>query len=193
LKGWKSPNIWEKLNKSKFPSWRNKSRLKWENACYHSVQDLLFSSPSFFLIKIYRTIILPVVLYRCEPWSFTLGEERSLRVIEDRVLRRTLGPKRDEVTGEWRKLHNYLYYWSNIFWEIKSRGIKWAMQVVLRGIEEVYTGFLAEKLEGKWPLGRPSLRWCIILIKIFWNWDVGLWNGSSCLRIRTGCGHLSVL
>ena len=57
-------------------------------------------------IKIYRTIILPVVLYGCETWSLTLREEHRLRVFENRVLRRILGPKRDRVTGEWRKLHN---------------------------------------------------------------------------------------
>jgi hypothetical protein len=57
-------------------------------------------------IKIYRTIILPVVLYGCETWSRTLREEHRLRVFENRVLRRVFGPKRDEVTGEWRKLLN---------------------------------------------------------------------------------------
>jgi hypothetical protein len=57
-------------------------------------------------IKIYRTIILSVVLYWCENWSLTLSEERRLTVFENRVLRRVFGPKRDEVTGEWRKLHN---------------------------------------------------------------------------------------
>ena len=57
-------------------------------------------------IKIYRTIILPVVLYGCETWSQTLREERRLRVFENRMLRRIFGPKRDKVTEEWRKLHN---------------------------------------------------------------------------------------
>jgi hypothetical protein len=57
-------------------------------------------------IKIYKTIILPVVLYGCETWSLTFREEHILRVFENRVLRRIFGPKRDEVTGEWRKLHN---------------------------------------------------------------------------------------
>ena len=57
-------------------------------------------------IKIYRTIILPVVFYGCETWSLTLREERKLRVFENRVLSRVFGPKRDEVTGEWRKLHS---------------------------------------------------------------------------------------
>jgi hypothetical protein len=73
-------------------------------------------------IKIYRTIILPVVLYGCETWSLTLREERRLRVFENRVLRRILGPKRDEVTGEWRKLLeelNDLYSLPNIVWVVK--------------------------------------------------------------------------
>jgi hypothetical protein len=57
-------------------------------------------------VKIYKTIILPAVLYGCETWSLTLGEEHRLRVFENRVLRRIFGPKRDEVMGEWRKLHS---------------------------------------------------------------------------------------
>jgi hypothetical protein len=56
--------------------------------------------------RIYKTIILPVVLYGCETWSLTLREEYRLGVFENRALRRIFGPKRDEVTGEWRKLHN---------------------------------------------------------------------------------------
>jgi hypothetical protein len=55
---------------------------------------------------VYKTIILPVVLYGCETWSLTLREEHRLRVFENSVLRRIFGPKRDEMTGEWRKLHN---------------------------------------------------------------------------------------
>jgi hypothetical protein len=62
--------------------------------------------PAVQELKIYKTIILPVVLYGCESWSLTLWEEHRLRVFENRVLRRIFGPKRDEVTGEWRKLHN---------------------------------------------------------------------------------------
>ena len=76
-------------------------------------------------IKIYRTIILPVVLYGCETWSLTLREERRLSVFENRVLRRVFGPKRDDVTGEWRKRHNAelndLYSLPNIVWVVKSR------------------------------------------------------------------------
>jgi len=74
-------------------------------------------------IKICKSIIFPVVLYGCETWSITLREERRLRVFENRVLRRIFGPNRDEVTGEWRKLHieklNYAYCSSNIFRVIK--------------------------------------------------------------------------
>ena len=73
--------------------------------CLRSVAD-----DSLITVKsvdgIYRTIILPVVLYGCETWSLALRKEIRLRVFENRVLRRVFGPKRDEVTGEWRKLHN---------------------------------------------------------------------------------------
>jgi len=84
-----------------------KSRLRSGNACYHSVQNILSSRllSKNLKIKIHRTIILPVVLYGCETWSLTLREERKLRVSENMVLRRIFGPRRDEVTGEWRRLH----------------------------------------------------------------------------------------
>jgi len=84
-----------------------KSKLKSGNACYHSVQIVLCSSllSKNIEIKIYRTVIFPVVLYGCESWSLTLREERRLRVFENRALSRIFGPKRDEVTGERRKLH----------------------------------------------------------------------------------------
>jgi len=81
-------------------------------------------------IKIYRTIILLVVLYGCETWSITLREERRLRMFENRVLRGIFGPKRDKITGEWRKLHNEelndLYYSPSIVWVIKLRRMRWA-------------------------------------------------------------------
>jgi hypothetical protein len=81
-------------------------------------------------IRIYKTIILPVVLYGCETWSLTLRDEHRLRVFENRVLRRIFGPKRDEVTGRWRKLHNEefrdLYSLPSIIRIIKSRRMRWA-------------------------------------------------------------------
>jgi len=80
--------------------------------------------------EIYITIIFSVALYGCETWSLTMREERTLRVFENRMLRRIFGPKMDEVTGEWGKLHNeehnYLYGSYNISWVIKSRRIRWA-------------------------------------------------------------------
>jgi hypothetical protein len=78
-------------------------------------------------IRIYKTIILPVVLYGCETWSLTLREEYRLRVLENRVLRRIFESKRDEVTGEWRKLHNeelHDLYSSSIIRITKSRRMK---------------------------------------------------------------------
>ena len=116
-----------------------KSKLRPGNACYHSVLNLLSSRfPSKNLkIKIYRTIILPVVLYGCETWSLTLREERKLRVFENMVLRRIFGHRRDEVTGEWRRLHNEelsdLYSSANIVRVIKSRRMRWAGHVARMG------------------------------------------------------------
>jgi hypothetical protein len=89
-------------------------------------------------IKIYRTIILPVVLYGYETLSLTLRKECRLRVFENRVLTRIFGPKRDEVTGEWRKLHEELhdlYSSPNIVRVIKSRRMRWVGHVALIGEE----------------------------------------------------------
>jgi hypothetical protein len=85
-----------------------KRRLNSGNVCYHSVQNILSSRllSKSLKIRICKTIILPVVLYKCETWSLTLREEHRLRVFGNRVLRRIFGPKRDEVTGEWKKLDN---------------------------------------------------------------------------------------
>ena len=85
--------------------------------------DLLLSQT--LKIKIYRTIILPVVLYGCATWSLTLREDRRLRVFENRVLRIVFAPKRDEATGESRKLHKEellrdLYSLPNIVRMVKS-------------------------------------------------------------------------
>jgi len=137
-----------------------KSRLKSGNASYHSVQNLLSSSLliKYLKINIFRTIILPVVLNGRETWSLTLREECRLRVFENRVLRRIFGPKRGEVTGEWRKLHheelNDLYCLRNKIWVIKSK-MRWAGHVVSMGDRRGIYRVLVGKSEGKRPLGRP--------------------------------------
>ena len=104
---------------------------------YHSLQNILSSSLLNLKIKIYRNIILPVVLYGCETWSLTLREETRVRVFGNRVLRSIFGPRRDEVTGEWRKLHNEelndMYCSPNIVRVIKSRRMRWAGHVARMG------------------------------------------------------------
>jgi len=118
-----------------------KSRLRLGNACYQSVQNLLSSRllSKILKIKIYRTINLSVVLYGCETWSLTLRDERKLRVFENMVFRRIFGPRRDEVTGEWRRHHdeelNDLYSSPNIVRVIKSRRMRWAGHVARMGLE----------------------------------------------------------
>jgi hypothetical protein len=95
-------------------------------------------------IKIYKTVISPLVLYGCETWSLTLGDEHRLRVFENRVLRKISGPKREE-DGSWRKLHNdelhNLYSSPNIVRVIKSRRMRWPGHVTRGGGGEVFTGF----------------------------------------------------
>ena len=113
-------------------------------------------------IKIYRTIILPVVLYGCETWSLTLREEHRLRVFENSMLRRIFGPKRDEVTGEWRKLHNDklidLYSSPNTIRVIELKRMRWMGHVARMGERISVYRILVGKPEGKRPLGRPRRR-----------------------------------
>ncbi|KAJ4450477.1 hypothetical protein ANN_01902 [Periplaneta americana] len=107
-----------------------KHRINMENACYYSVEKLLSSSllSKNLKVRIYKTVILPVVLYGCETWTLALREEHMLRVFENKVLRKIFGAKRDEVTGEWRKLHNTelhaLYSSPDIIRNIKSRRLR---------------------------------------------------------------------
>jgi hypothetical protein len=119
-----------------------------------------------YIFKNFNNIILPsapVVLYGCETWSLTLREENLLRVLENGVLRRIFGPNRDEVTGEWRKLHNeklhILYSSPNIIRQIKSRRMRWAGHVARVGEERTVYTVLMGKPEGNRPLGRPRRRW----------------------------------
>jgi hypothetical protein len=114
-------------------------------------------------VRIYKTIILPVVLYGCEIWSLTVREEHKLRVFENRMFRRIFGPKRDGVTGGWRKLHNEelhnLYSSPSIITNIKSRRMRWAGHVVRMGEKRNVCRSLVVKPEVKRPLGRPRRRW----------------------------------
>jgi hypothetical protein len=114
-------------------------------------------------IKIYKTIILLVVLYGCKTWSVTLREEHRLRVFKNRVLRRIFGPNRDEVTEDWRKLHNKelhgLYSSTNIIRVIKARRMSWAGPVARMREPRGAYNILVWKPEGRRPLGRSRSRW----------------------------------
>jgi hypothetical protein len=107
--------------------------------------------------KMYRTVILPLILYGFEAWSITL-----LRVSENRMLRKIFGPKRDDVAVEWRRLHNEelydLYFSPNVIRVIKSRRMRWPGHVARMGVRNAYM-VLVERLERNRPLGRPRRRW----------------------------------
>jgi hypothetical protein len=126
----------------------------------------------------YKTIILPVVLYGCETWSLTLRKEHRLAVFENRVLRRIFGPKRDEVTGEWRKLHNEelrdLYSSPSIIRVINARRIRWAGHVARMEENRNAYRLLVGKPEGRRPLGRPRRRWVdnirMDLVEVGWGY-----------------------
>jgi len=147
-------------------------------------------------IKIYRTIILPVVLYGFETWSLTLREKRKLRVFENMVLRGIFGPRREEVTGEWRRLHNEelndLYSSLNIVRVIKLRIMRWAGHVARMGEERGC-------IESCWGNRKEGDHWGDLgvdgLIRLRWisrKWDVGIWTGLGWPRIGTGGGSLGV-
>jgi hypothetical protein len=145
--------------------------------------------------KVYKTIIRPFYLYGCETWSLTLKEEHRLRVFENRVLRRIFGPKRDEVTGEWRKLHSgelhNLYLSPDIIRQIKSRRMKWAGNVAHMGEERKFYKVggkarrkrgpskdqaIGGRMESKWLLGKLA------------GGGWGVWTGFDWLRVGTGGG-----
>jgi len=112
---------------------RNSTHVTW----LHIVANTILNINLLDKILNFRNIILPVVLYGCETWSLSLREERKLRVFENMVLRRIFGPRRDEVRGEWRRLHNEevndLYTSPNIVRVIKSRIMRWAGHVARMG------------------------------------------------------------
>ena len=114
-------------------------------------------------MKVHRIIILPVVLYGCETRSLILKEERRRRVFENTALRRVFGTKRDEVTWEWRKLHNEelndLYFSPNTVRAIKSKRMRWTGHVVRMGERRGVYRVLVTKPKGKRQLGGPRRRW----------------------------------
>jgi len=155
--------------------------------------DNIQTGCSYLYIEILETTL--IFLYGYGTWSLTLREEPRLRVFENTVLRRIFGPMRDEVTGEWGKLHNEelndLYCSPNIVRVIKLK-MRWAGHVARMGERrrEVYTGIRFGNLRARGHLGDPSVDGRIMLRWIFRKRDVGVWTGSSWLRISTGGGHL---
>jgi hypothetical protein len=134
-------------------------------------------------IKIYRSTILSVVLYGCETWSLTLRKNLRLRLYENRVSRRIFGPKSNEVTEKWRKVHNEehheLYFSPNIIRVIKSKKMRGAGHVAHMGIRDAYTGFEWENLRKRDNLTDPFVDGKIILRWISRKSDVGEWTGST--------------
>jgi hypothetical protein len=131
-----------------------------------------------------------MILYGCETWSLTLREEHRLGVFESRVLRRIFGPKRDQATGELRKLHNKglhdLYSTPSIIRIIKTKRMRWAGHVVRMGETRNAYMLLVGKPEGRMPLGRPRRRWLdnirMDLVEMRWG-DVD-WIGLAQNRDR---------
>jgi hypothetical protein len=173
-----------------------KSILNSGNASYRSVRSLLSSRllSKNLQVKIYKTIILPFVLYGCETWPVTLREEHRLRVFGNRVLRRIFGPKGTEVTREWRTLHSgelqNLYSSPDIIRQIRSGRMRWAGHVVCIGRGRNVYRVLVGKPEGKRPLEGPRHGWedgiKMDLTEVGW----GVWNGFTWLRIGTTGGLL---
>jgi len=137
-------------------------------------------------------VSLPVVLYVCETSSLKLQEERKLRMSENMVLGRIFGPRSDEVTGEWRRLHNEelndLYSSPNIVRVIKSRRMRWVGHVAHMGEERGVYRWGNRRERDHWEdLGVDG--W-IILGWISRGWDVGIWTGLGWPRIQRGGGRL---
>jgi hypothetical protein len=139
------------------------------------------------MVKIYKTTMLPVVLYGCETLSLTLREEHRLRVFENSVVWGIFGPKRDEVTGEWRKLHNRepynLYSTPDIIRQIISRRMRWVGHATRMGEGRNVYRVLVGKPKRKRPLERPRHRWEDRIKMDLREIGCGLWNGFIWLRI----------
>jgi hypothetical protein len=145
-------------------------------------------------IPVYRTYNSSCCFYGRENWSLKMKEECRLRVLENRVLRRIFGPKRDEVTREWTKLHNEehydLYSSPNIIRVIKSRRMRWAEHVALCGGGEVHIVFWWGNLSERDHLEEPEVDGRIILEWVYGKWVGRAWTGLIWLKIETGGEHL---
>jgi hypothetical protein len=130
--------------------------------------------PKSVQINIYKNIIFPVVLYGCETSSLQLRDEYRLRVFENRELRRIFWPQRDEVTKQWRKLHNEEL--NDLYRVIKSRS-RWVRLVARMGERRYVYRVRVGKPEGKRSFGRPRHRWQDN-IKMDLQ-EVGAWTGSG--------------
>ncbi|KAJ4444178.1 hypothetical protein ANN_05968 [Periplaneta americana] len=176
-----------------------KHRINMGNACYYSVEKLLSSSllSKNLKVRIYKTVILPVVLYGCETWTLTLREEQRLRVFENNILRKIFGAKRDDVTGEWRKLHNtelHAFYSSpDVIRNINSRRLRWAGHLARMGESRNAYRVLVGRPEGKRPLGMPRRRWEDNIKMDLRRWDMMIENGLILLRIGTNGGLFNTL
>jgi len=140
-------------------------------------------------ITLYRTTVLPAVYYGCETWSITLKEERGVRPLENRVLRKIFGSERGEVTGELHNEELYDMYSSPNIWVKNEMG--GACGTYGRQGGSSYR-VLVGRPEGKRPLGRPRHRWRVILKWIFKKWDVEAWTGFIWFRTGTEsceCGN----
>jgi hypothetical protein len=173
-----------------------KSRPNSGNACCRSVHSLLSSRllSRKLKVKIYKTIILPVVLYGCGTWSVTLREEHRLRVFGNRVLSGIFGLTRDEVTGEWRMLHSgelhNLYPSPDIIRQIQSRRMRWAGHVARMGGGEKRVQGFGVKVRRKELLERPRRRWEDVIKMDLREIGWGVWSGFTWLRIGTVGGLL---
>jgi len=156
------------------------------NSCYYLMHNLLSYSllSKNVKVKIYKTIILPFVLYGYETWSPTVSEEHGLRMFGDRVLRKISGPTRDKVTGEWERWHNetlYNQYSPNIC-VVKSRRMRWVGHVAHMGKRRGAYRILMGRPEGRRPLGRPRLikmdlqevGWMALTLSGSWQGQVGV-------------------
>jgi hypothetical protein len=144
-------------------------------------------------VRIYKTIISPVVLYVCGTRSLTVREEHKLRVFQNRVLRKIFGPKRDGGVGGWRKLHNEelhnLYSSPSIIRIIKSRRMRWAGHVAQMGEKRNVYRLLVGKSEGTRPLGRPRRRWIdnIKMDPLETGLNVVDWIGLAQVQVESSC------